>query len=79
MRLWAFTLVIAVSGATLPGRTAPAMVIHVDDDASPGGNGTGRFPFDNLPDAVATPPTVPSQAVIIIVEPGDYPLAQHAL
>jgi hypothetical protein len=49
-------------------------VIHVDDAAAPGGNGTGGFPFHNLPEAVEAARTVPGR-VIIKVEPGDYPLA----
>jgi len=74
MRPWALMVVIAVSVASVPARTAPAVVIHVDDDAAPGGNGTGRFPFDNLPDAVDAARTV-SGSVTIEVRPGDYPLA----
>ena len=53
----------------------PAVVIHVDDDAAPGGNGTARFPFDNLPDAVDAARAV-AGAVIIKVEPGNYALAE---
>lgn len=75
MRPWALTLVIAASVTTVPARAAPAVVIHVDDDAAPGGNGTGRFPFDNLPDAVDAARTV-TGSVTIKVRPGDYPLAE---
>jgi hypothetical protein len=46
----------------------------VDDDAAPGGNGSGRFPFDNLPDAVDAA-RKHAGSVIVEVEPGDYPLA----
>ena len=40
--------------ATLGGQPARGrLVIHVDDDAAPGGDGSGRFPFDDIADAVA--------------------------
>jgi hypothetical protein len=46
----------------------------VGDDAPGGGDGSGRSPYNNLPDAVAAA-RVLSQTVVIKVEPGDYPLA----
>ena len=70
----ALTFVLAATVVMVAAQTNRPVVIHVDDDASPGGNGTGRFPFDNLRDAVDAARPLP-QAVIIIVEPGDYPLA----
>jgi hypothetical protein len=63
----------ALTGMTISDHTAQPVVIHVDDDAAPGGNGTARFPFDNLPDAVDAARTILGR-VIIQVEPGDYPL-----
>jgi len=66
--------IFAPTGMTVPAHTAQPVVIHVDDDAAPGGNGTARFPFKNLPDAVDTARTIFGQ-VVIQVEPGDYPLA----
>ena len=45
MRLWAVMFVFAVIVVTVPAHAAPTVVIHVDDDAAPGGNGTGRFPL----------------------------------
>jgi hypothetical protein len=54
--------------------TVNQVVIHVDDGATPGGNGSGRFPFRNLPEAVAAAHAI-AGAVVIKVEPGDYPLA----
>lgn len=51
----------------------PALVIHVDDDAQPGGNGSGALPFANLPAAVDYARTLPGR-VTIKVEPGDYAL-----
>jgi len=73
MRYWVLTFVIAVTVVTVPAHRATPVVIHVDDDAAPGGNGTDRFPFDNLSEAVDAASTVPGP-VIIKVEPGDYPL-----
>lgn len=49
-------------------------VIHVDDGAAAGGNGSGERPYNNLPDAVAAARASSTQ-VVIKVEPGDYPLS----
>ena len=49
-------------------------VIHVDDGAAVGGNGSGKRPYNNLPDAVAAARASSTQ-VVIKVEPGDYPLS----
>jgi hypothetical protein len=46
-------------------------VIYVDVDAAPGGDGSERHPYDNLPDALAAARTI-SGAVVIEVAPGDY-------
>jgi len=75
MRLWSLLVVIALSTAMVPAKAAPAVVIHVDDDAAPGGDGTGKSPFNNLPDAVDAARSVPG-AVTIKVAPGDYALAE---
>lgn len=48
-------------------------VIHVDDGAASGGDGSGQSPFNNLPDALAEAKTT-SAAVVIDVGPGDYPV-----
>lgn len=48
-------------------------VIHVDDDAGPGGDGSGRFPFDNIPDALARAASL--GGAVVIVEPGQYPVS----
>ena len=56
--------------------TAGEVVIHVDDGASPGGNGSGRFPYHNLPEAVAAAHAI-AGPVVIKVEPGDYALAEQ--
>lgn len=55
--------------------TPKEVVIHVDDDATPGGNGSGRFPYQNLPEAVAAAQAI-AGVVAIKVEPGDYALAE---
>ena len=62
------------SGSVLAA-TVPPVLIHVDDNAGPGGNGTGKLPFDNLPAAVGYARTLPGR-VIIKVAPGDYALAE---
>lgn len=49
------------------------VVIRVDDDAAPGGDGSGKSPFKNLPDAVAAA-RARQGSVVIKVEPGEYPL-----
>lgn len=66
-------LLLFLALVAVAGHAATPVVIHVDDDAGPGGNGSSRFPFDNLPDAVAASRTV-LDPVIIKVEPGDYAL-----
>jgi len=76
MRCVALTFIISIFAVTvmeIPAHTAQPVLIHVDDDAAPGGNGSARFPFKNLPEAVDTARTVVGP-VIIQVEPGDYPL-----
>lgn len=55
--------------------TPNQVVIHVDDGAAPGGNGTGRFPYHDLHDAVAAAHGIDG-AVVIKVEPGDYGLSE---
>ena len=74
MRNWVVGLVIAFTAPAVPAFTANTVVIHVDDDAAAGGDGSGRFPYNNLPDAVAAARAL-SQTVVIKIEPGDYPLA----
>jgi hypothetical protein len=70
-----FALVIALGVCAVPGFTASGVVLHVDDDAMPGGNGTKKHPYSNLPEAVAAAHAV-SGDVVIKVEPGDYALAE---
>ncbi len=52
-------------------QTAPHRVIHVDDGAPLGGNGSGRSPYNNLTDALTDANTT-SAAVIVDVASGDY-------
>jgi hypothetical protein len=76
MRHVALTFIILIFAATvmaIPVHTAQPIMIHVNDDTAPGGNGTARFPFNNLPDAVDAARTILGP-VIIQVKPGDYPL-----
>lgn len=49
------------------------LVIHVDDDAGPGGNGSGRYPFDNIADALALAQSL--GGAVVVVEPGQYPVS----
>lgn len=49
------------------------LVIHVDDDAGPGGNGSGRYPFDNIADALTLAQSL--GGAVVIVEPGQYPVS----
>ena len=68
------TVVSAVALAALlaaPAETAPARVIHVDDSAVAGGNGTARSPYTSLADALADAKMM-STPVVIKVAPGDY-------
>jgi len=79
MQRFVLAFIIAVIVAVPSHATqAPIIIIHVDDDAARGGDGSGRFPFDNLPDAVAFARTLSGQ-VIINVAPGDYPQANTLL
>lgn len=61
----------------VPTTSAKQIDIHVDDDATPGGNGSARSPYTNLPDAVVAARSDPG--AVIKVEPGDYALAETLL
>jgi hypothetical protein len=56
---------------TAPAQTTPPTVIHVDDDAAAGGNGSAQSPYNTLADALAAARDT-SAAVVIKVRPGDY-------
>jgi hypothetical protein len=75
MRKW-LSVVVAVAMVALfamQAQAAPPKVIHVDDDAALGGNGSARSPYDNLTDALAAASAAPSD-VNVMVAPGDYPV-----
>jgi hypothetical protein len=71
-------LLISLPIASVAAATPRAVIIHVDDDATPGGDGSGRSPFSNLPDAVDAARSAAGR-VAIRVEPGDYPLVEPLL
>src|SRR5262245_30128337 len=76
MRPWFLTFVVTLATVGIPVFTAnQTTTIHVDDDATPGGNGTAHAPYNNLPEAVAAAYAI-SGAVVIKVEPGAYGLAE---
>ncbi len=66
------TLTLSVLAPAGVAAQAKQIVIHVDDDARTGGDGTGKSPFGNLPDAVAAARSSHAAAVIKVA-PGDYP------
>ena len=49
------------------------LVIHVDANAGPGGDGSGRFPFDNIADALTLAGSL--GGAVVVVEPGQYPVS----
>ena len=74
--LWVVPLAVLAAGATLGaahGAGPQKIVIHVDDDAPAGGNGSGKSPFSDIGDALAQASGTPSTtAVVVAVAPGDY-------
>src|SRR5438128_29186 len=48
-------------------------VIHVDAAAEAGGDGSGRFPFNNIADALALANSL--GGAVVVVEPGQYPVS----
>lgn len=64
------TMVAAISPDS-SDQAVTAKVIYVNEGAAPGGNGSYRFPFRNLPEAVDEA-KVTSRAVVIRVAPGTY-------
>ena len=75
-------LAIVISGwcivANVPAWAADQVLIHVNAAAIAGGDGSAKFPYNNLPEAIAAARAA-SGAPLIKVEPGDYPLAQPLL
>lgn len=70
----AIALLIGPALAQEAAAKPTATILHVDDDASAGGDGSAKRPFTNLADAVgeARARAVPT---VIAVRPGDYPQA----
>ena len=66
-------LVLAVA-APATAVAGQGTVIHVDDDALIGGNGSSRLPYQTIADALAEARTT-SDPVVIVVAPGDYPIS----
>ena len=62
---------VALTWLAVSGFTQRRVVIHVDDDAAPGGNGSGRFPYSTLPAALEAAKAI-SAPVRIAVAPGHY-------
>ena len=70
----ATALVLAIlTSVASPGvaGAARSRVIHVNDDAEAGGDGSARSPYNNLPDALAAARAT-SADVVVSVAPGDY-------
>ena len=73
-RVWTLWIAFAVLAFPIC-MAADDVVIHVDDDAAPGGDGSGRSPYKNLPEAVAAARAA-SGEVLIKVKPGAYALSE---
>jgi len=63
---------LVISDRSVVAHAKAATLIHVDDNAVPGGDGSGARPLDNLSDAIVAARDI-SGPVVIKVEPGDYP------
>src|SRR5262249_48659943 len=60
------------TAASLAAASMGNPVIHVDDNAQPGGDGTAKTPYSNIADAVSR-----AQALgggVVVIEPGRYEL-----
>src|SRR6266545_4960726 len=76
MRKLLFVVFVAFLCLAVPAFTeANIVVIHVDDDAAPGGNGSGQFPYSTLAAALETAKAT-SESVHVIVAPGDYSITE---
>ena len=73
-RVWVFWVALAVVAVPVCTAAVP-VVIHVNDDAAPGGDGSGRRPYKNLPEAVAAARAA-SGEVVVKVQPGAYALGE---
>lgn len=80
-RMVSLAFVFGLSIALAPARSVGAhnhIVIFVDAGAAPGGDGSARFPYRDLKDAVAAADATPD-SVLIEVRPGDYVLTEPLL
>ena len=67
------TTMVAATSPDVSDLAATAKVIYVNEGAAPDGNGSYRFPFRNLPAAVAKAKSTTGD-VVIRVAPGRYPI-----
>jgi hypothetical protein len=70
-----FLVFVAFACLAVPAFTAASIVIHVDDDAAPGGNGSGQSPYNTLAAALEAAKAT-SESVRIIVAPGEYAITE---
>jgi hypothetical protein len=78
IRIRAVALAIAMAASATSGHAAALVAtIHVDDDAAPGGDGSARFPYNTLTDALSAA-KASTGGVIIEVAPGLYTV-DHSL
>src|SRR5687767_3380066 len=70
-----FLVFVAFACLTVPAFTDASIVIQVDDDAAPGGNGSGQSPYNTLAAALEAAKAT-SESVRIIVAPGEYAITE---
>jgi hypothetical protein len=75
IRIRAVALAMVMAALATSVYAVPAVTIHVDDDAAPGGDGSARFPYNNLPDAFSAA-KASAGPVIIEAAPGRYSVDQ---
>ncbi|MCC7345628.1 MAG: DUF1565 domain-containing protein [Deltaproteobacteria bacterium] len=71
--LWVISAFVSVLLLT-PAAAVSAKTIHVDDDAQPGGNGSGKAPFASIAEAVAA--ANPQGGDTVKVAPGLYEISE---
>jgi hypothetical protein len=62
----------ATGAADAAAQVSGQRVIHVDAGARPGGDGSGRFPFNNVADALGLANSL--GGALVVVAPGIYPV-----
>jgi hypothetical protein len=77
IRIRAVALAIVMAALATSVHAAAVATIHVDDDAAPGGDGSARFPYNNLTDAFSAAKASVGP-VIIEAAPGLYSV-DHSL